>query len=371
MIINETHPPTPRRRPILAVCLAVTSMAAAVAVATAVSAAGNHLEVSITDASAQPAGVFVAVSPLRVLDTRPAPNGPIGVTTPAKLAQGATLDLALAGDGKAIPAIATSAFLNITIDEDATVQSFLTVWPTGEPQPFTSANNALPGLVASNSMLAKLGANGSISIFNQRGAVNVVVDIVGYMVPLATADGPGAELTSGPGAPANTVGRDGDFYIDTTNGVLYGPKTGGVWPAPGIALGGVQGAASAYNTAPATVLAPTLAGAPVTFDTAGPADGSVTRTNTTTFTVSNTGLYSVEFNLGLSAAVPGSIRVAVNSTPTGPSSPITALVTGVSNAVLVSANSGDTIQLMFLPTVAGTSINLSSASILVEQATAN
>jgi hypothetical protein len=351
--------------------IALVCLVGATAITTAALASGPRLEASISDTTAAPPGVFVAVSPLRVLDTRPAPNGPIGLAAPAKLAQGATMDLQLAGGGKAIPAGATSAFLNITLDDDAVLQSYLTVWPTGEPRPLTSANNALPGLVASNAMLAKIGANGSISIFNQQGAVNVVVDLVGYMVPLATADGPGAQLASGAGAPAATVGHDGDFYIDTTTGTLYGPKVGGVWPTPGVDLGGVQGAASAYNLGPVTVVAPTVAGVPITFDTAGPADGSVARTNTTTFTVTENGLYTVDYHLAFTAAVPGTIRVAVNGVATGPSSTLTLLITEVSNDVLVTAWAGSTIQLLFTPTVGGTSIGLDSSSIVVQQATHN
>jgi hypothetical protein len=30
---------------------------------------------------------------------------------------------------------------------------------------------------------------------------------------------------SGSGAPSVSIGRVGDFYIDLTNGVFYGPKT--------------------------------------------------------------------------------------------------------------------------------------------------
>jgi hypothetical protein len=331
-----------------------------------------RIEASLTDASAAPAGVFIAVSPLRVLDTRPAPEGPIGVPSAAPLGHGATMDLQLAGANKAIPAGATSAFLNITIDDDAPVQSFLTVWPTGEPRPVTSANNALPGLVASNSILAKLGSSGSVSIFNQQGAVNVVVDVVGYMVPLATADGPGAQLTSGAGAPVDVNGRDGDFYVDTANGVLYGPRSGGAWPRPGVALGGVQGAANAYNVALlTTVTAPTLVRVPLTFDTAGPADGSVARTNTTTFTVSQDGLYTVDYHLNFTTAVPGTISVIVAGVQQGPGSALTGATTDVSDTVLIDANAGDTVQLAFTPAVAGTSIGLGSSSITIEQSTAN
>ena len=36
-------------------------------------------------------------------------------------------------------------------------------------------------------------------------------------------------ILSGAGAPAKTLGINGDFYIDTKNLNLYGPKTKGVW----------------------------------------------------------------------------------------------------------------------------------------------
>ena len=49
-------------------------------------------------------------------------------------------------------------------------------------------------------------------------------------------------MLNGTGAPADTLGHDGDFYIDTAADVLYGPKAGGTWPANGTALIGQQGA---------------------------------------------------------------------------------------------------------------------------------
>ena len=36
-------------------------------------------------------------------------------------------------------------------------------------------------------------------------------------------------ILNGVGAPTKTIGIDGDFYIDTKNANLYGPKTKGVW----------------------------------------------------------------------------------------------------------------------------------------------
>jgi hypothetical protein len=97
----------------------------------------------------------------------------------------------------------------------------------------------------------------------------------------------------------------------------------------------------------------------------------VARTNTTTFTVTENGLYTVDYHLAFTAAVPGTIRVAVNGVATGPSSTLTLLITEVSNDVLVSAGAGSTIQLLFTPTVGGTSIGLDSSSIVVQQATHN
>lgn len=131
---------------------------------------------------------LIGIEPVRVLDTRGPNNGPIGVPAAAPIAGGQTIDVQVAGftdksGNLLIPTNATSVAANITIDEDATLKSFVTVWPTGSPQPFTSANNAEPGLVMANSAILRLGTDGKVSVFNQRGDVNVIIDITGYFVP--------------------------------------------------------------------------------------------------------------------------------------------------------------------------------------------
>lgn len=50
----------------------------------------------------------------------------------------------------------------------------------------------------------------------------------------------GAALFTGSGAPANTLGKNGDVYIDPALGNLYGPKAAGVWPAA-VSLAGQPG----------------------------------------------------------------------------------------------------------------------------------
>jgi len=51
----------------------------------------------------------------------------------------------------------------------------------------------------------------------------------------------GKGVLSGTTVPANTVGSDGDFYLNSVSAVLYGPKVNGVWPVSGTSLIGPQG----------------------------------------------------------------------------------------------------------------------------------
>ncbi|KUE85588.1 hypothetical protein E6A55_24350 [Cupriavidus necator H16] len=45
----------------------------------------------------------------------------------------------------------------------------------------------------------------------------------------------GGVVLTGAGAPANSVGNNGDYYLDTDTWTLYGPKANDVWPA-GVSL---------------------------------------------------------------------------------------------------------------------------------------
>lgn len=46
---------------------------------------------------------------------------------------------------------------------------------------------------------------------------------------LGTVGSNGKSVLSGSGAPSSGLGTDGDFYIDTTAHAIYGPKTSGAW----------------------------------------------------------------------------------------------------------------------------------------------
>lgn len=75
--------------------------------------------------------------------------------------------------------------------------------------------------------------------------VNVIVSSAGIQGPRGNA------VLTGSGAPANTVGIDGDYYINTasypTSAVLYGPRANGTWPGTGISLGSTAGVLLAIN----------------------------------------------------------------------------------------------------------------------------
>jgi hypothetical protein len=49
---------------------------------------------------------------------------------------------------------------------------------------------------------------------------------------------PPVKVISYMGSATDTVGNDGDFYVDELTNILYGPKAGGVWPEDGVVVDG-------------------------------------------------------------------------------------------------------------------------------------
>ena len=69
----------------------------------------------------------------------------------------------------------------------------------------------------------------------------------GPIGPQGPAGADGKTVLNGAIAPAAGVGTNGDFYIDTTESKIYGPKAGGAWPA-GVSLKGAQGSQGTPGT---------------------------------------------------------------------------------------------------------------------------
>lgn len=114
-------------------------------------------------------GPFTAVTPVRLIDTRDA-NDPLGV--------GEVITVPVLGTN-GVPATATAAAFNVTI-VSTTGNGYVTVFPTGEAIPLASNLNVEPGDVVANAVTAKIGADGSISVFSNSGGVHVIVDLAGY-----------------------------------------------------------------------------------------------------------------------------------------------------------------------------------------------
>src|SRR6201986_3711834 len=64
--------------------------------------------------------------------------------------------------------------------------------------------------------------------------------IAGATGPAGPAGQDGSQIYSGNGAPAASLGKIGDCYLDKSNGNLYGPKTASGWGTP-LPLGSGQG----------------------------------------------------------------------------------------------------------------------------------
>jgi len=132
-----------------------------------------------TDLIADVAGWFATPSelttfaPARLLDTRAA-GGP--------LAAQSELDLPVLNVGGVPSSGVDSVVLNVTVT-NPTANGFLTVWPSGTTRPLSSNLNFTPGQTIPNLVIAKVGADGKVAIFNSAGSTQVVVDVYGWFAP--------------------------------------------------------------------------------------------------------------------------------------------------------------------------------------------
>ena len=124
------------------------------------------------------AQLFVPIAPCRVADTRNTPNGPFA--GPA-LAAKTTRDFIIPNSACGIPSNATAYSLNVAVVPSAAL-GFLTVWPSGQPQPLASTLNSLDGRIKANAAIVPAGTGGAVS-FYPNAATDLVLDIDGYFLP--------------------------------------------------------------------------------------------------------------------------------------------------------------------------------------------
>jgi alpha-tubulin suppressor-like RCC1 family protein len=126
------------------------------------------------------ASTFTSLTPVRVLDTRTS-AGPVG--------QGGTVTVDLASR---VPVTATAVVLNVT-GVTPTSNTFVTVFPGGTTRPTASSLNLVPGDTRPNQVTVSLGANRTVSLYNNVGNVHLVADLAGYY-----GTGAGAKYTALP-----------------------------------------------------------------------------------------------------------------------------------------------------------------------------
>ena len=113
-------------------------------------------------------GAFHPITPARLVDTR---------LSGVMVAPGESYDLTVTGGD--VPSDAKAVALNVTTT-DSTGPSFFTVYPTGSPLPTASTLNFAAGEVTANSVMAQVGTDGKVSIYNSTSASHLVVDVTGW-----------------------------------------------------------------------------------------------------------------------------------------------------------------------------------------------
>ncbi len=122
------------------------------------------------------AGSYVPLTPSRITDTRPGSSEPNAGNT---LRPGSTLTIQVTDAGGVPSSGVTSALLNVTVT-DTTTPSFLTVYPQGSTIPTASNLNWTASDTVANRVVVPVSASGQISVYNDFGNADVVVDVNGY-----------------------------------------------------------------------------------------------------------------------------------------------------------------------------------------------
>jgi hypothetical protein len=118
---------------------------------------------------------IVPVVPSRVLDTRHGVGARRGHVGPK-----GEIDVTVAGVG-GVAARSSAVVLNVTAT-GATQETFVPVYPDGVRRPDASSLNVGQGATIANLVIAKVGSNGKVRLYNDAGGVDLIADVAGYFV---------------------------------------------------------------------------------------------------------------------------------------------------------------------------------------------
>ena len=127
---------------------------------------------------------FLPLTPCRVVDTRNTDGTFGGPAIAGNLSR--SFPLSQSGNPCGIPDSAVAYSLNVTVVPQTTL-GYLTIWPSGEGQPYVSTMNSPDGRIKANAAIVPAGTPaGSVSVY-VTNTTNVILDIDGYF----TAPGSG------------------------------------------------------------------------------------------------------------------------------------------------------------------------------------
>ena len=153
-------------------------------------------------------GIFVPLTPARILDTRTTLGG-----APGPIASGQKVALQVTGAG-GVPAAGVGAVaLTITATAPAGA-GVVTAFPDGQSLPTASNLNYAKGQTVPNLAVVPVGANGKVDLQVTGGAAQLLADVSGYFV----AGTPTAPGTFGPLTPARIL--DSRSGVGVTAGAI-------------------------------------------------------------------------------------------------------------------------------------------------------
>jgi hypothetical protein len=121
---------------------------------------------------------FYPMAPCRLVDTR------INLLSSGAFSAGTSRTLPVLSSSCHVAATAQAYSLNFTVVPQATL-GYISVWPTGQSQPFVSTLNDFTGTVVANAAIVPAGTAGSIDVY-ATDTTDLVVDINGYYAPAGT-----------------------------------------------------------------------------------------------------------------------------------------------------------------------------------------
>jgi hypothetical protein len=148
--------------------------------------ATTHLVADIAGYFANATVFEPLAAPARLLDSRPDGITIDTVYEKTGIRPGNSTMQLKVSDRALIPAGASAVVLNVTVDQPV-ASGFVTVYPTGAgARPNASNLNYTAGQTVPNAVIARLGAGGTVCLFNT-GSTHLIVDVAGYLTGPAPA----------------------------------------------------------------------------------------------------------------------------------------------------------------------------------------